>query len=347
MSTAVDVWSGVVGQGPVVAELRAAAQNPVHAYLFVGKPGSGTRSAALAFAADVLSRSSSGDPDRAARLALAGEHPDLVVIEREGASISSAQAREAVRLASRPPGEGERKVIVLTDFHLVEQRAPILLKSIEEPPESTVFVVLADEITPDLVTIASRCVQFRFAPLPEDSIAGALAGEGVDEDRARAAAIAAAGDLDRARLLAADPELDERQRAWRTVPDRLDGTGATAARVTDELLDLLDRAGEPVKEAHRAELAEIEARAEQTGERVPMRSIEERHRRELRRARTDELRSGLLTLARRYRDGLADAPDPRPDAQRILELEEAMEELVRNPNERLLLQAMLLTLGRR
>jgi DNA polymerase III subunit delta' len=60
------------------------------------------------------------------------------------------------------PVDAAYSVFVLLDFHLVRDAAPVLLKTIEEPPAHTVFVVVADEITPELVTIASRCVQIEF-----------------------------------------------------------------------------------------------------------------------------------------------------------------------------------------
>ena len=100
------------------------------------------------------------------RLAVAEQHPDLHVVERTGAAIPIEAAREIVRRASLSPAEGDRKVMVLDEFHLVSPAAAAtLLKTIEEPPPGTYFVVLADEVTPDLVTIASRCVRVDFPPL--------------------------------------------------------------------------------------------------------------------------------------------------------------------------------------
>ena len=141
------------------------------AYLFCGPSGYGTRAAARAFAADVLSAGTDGAArDRHRRLALAEEHPDLVVVERVGPSITADQARGVVRQSSLSPVEAEHKVLVLVDFHLVLDRAPIVLKAIEEPPPSSVFIVLADEVVPELVTIASRCVRIDFGPVPPAAI---------------------------------------------------------------------------------------------------------------------------------------------------------------------------------
>ena len=74
--------------------------------------------------------------------------------------------------------------------------------------------------------------------------------------------------------------------------------------------------------------------------------VEERHKRELRRHRTDELRSGLTTLAGAYRDALVNGTISRPDsaATAITRIHRSLESLERNPNEQLLLQALLLGL---
>ena len=96
------------------------------------------------------------------RRVLAGVHPDVIQVEREGAAISIDAAR---RWPASPPSarsRATRKVVILHDFHLVEHAGPALLKTIEEPPAPTVFVILADYVPPELVTIASRCVRVEF-----------------------------------------------------------------------------------------------------------------------------------------------------------------------------------------
>ena len=129
----VDLWGDVVGQPTAVAELRSSVAAPVHAYLLVGPRGSGKRALARAFAAALLSSGHRGaDAVRHAELALAEAHPDLLVVERKGASISVEQADEIISAASRASVEGGPKVLVLDEFHLVTTAGPKLLKSIEE-----------------------------------------------------------------------------------------------------------------------------------------------------------------------------------------------------------------------
>jgi DNA polymerase III subunit delta' len=344
----IDPWAGIVGQPRAVAELRAAVTAPVHAYLLVGPSGAGKRALAAAFAAALLSDADESTEDRARhiQLALAERHPDLVVIEREGASIRADEARSVRDLAMRKPIESDRKVLVLDEFHLVtEVVGPILLKTIEEPPPGTFFVILADDIPPDLITIASRCVRIDLGSVPDDAIVEHLVATGVGPDAAVEAVAAAAGDLRRAELLASDPRLALRRQAWFDVPSRVDGRGHRVVTLVDELLAMIDDATEPLQAQHRAELAELEARVELYGERGSGRkALGDRHKRELRRQRTDELRFGLAILARRYRDAAVASERPGAYLDAVDAIGALNEELIRNPNDRLQLQALFFAL---
>ncbi len=346
-STVHSVWDGVVGQPRALERLRACVADPVHAYLFVGPPGSTKDQAARAFAAALLA---GGDhPDhRDARLALAGEHPDVREVRRVGASLAKEQIEEIVRTAALAPVEGDRKVMILDEFHLLAaEGAARLLKTLEEPPASTVFVVLADQVDHDLVTIASRCVRIEFTPVPEPDVAAALVREGHDPDVAASAAAASAGNLDRARVLVSDPGLARRRDAFAAIPTRLDGTGTTVVALVEEITRLADEAAASLVPIHEAEVAALEERVAAAGERGSGRkALEERHRREVRRYRTDELRSGLGVMASAYRDSLVRGTAARPDvaAHAVRRIHVALEALERNPNEVLLLQHLLLDL---
>jgi len=343
-----DLWHDVVGQGRAVASLQAAAVRPVHAYLLVGPAGSGKRAAARAFAGALLAVDAAErgeDVDRAIELSLDEAHPDLHVFEPEGAAISAPDAREIVTAASRSPVEGGRKVLVLDEFHTVQQAGPILLKTIEEPPESTVFVILAEEVPNELVAIASRAVRIDLGPVPQDAVVERLVHEGIDPEVAVTTAAAAGGDLHRARLLAKDPSLVVRRDSWASIPHRLDGTGHTAAALVDEVVAHIDAAQGPLDERHEAERAALEEQIETYGLRPTERKeLEKRHKREVRRHRTAEIRFGLAVLAGEYRDQLATAHDPTPHLQALREVQAAAEALVRNPNELLLLQALVVGL---
>ena len=341
------VWDGVVGQPRAVDQLTRATAAPVHAYLFVGPPGSTKDEAAKAFAALLLT--GHDDPEsRDARLALAGQHPDVREVERAGARISKEQVTEIIRSASLAPIESSRKVMLLHEFHLLEaEGAARLLKTIEEPPASTVFIVLADQVPPELITVASRCVRIEFSSIAEGTIRDVLIAEGSNAETATQASIAAGGNLTRARVLATDTGLVARREAFATIPHRLDGTGTNVVALVTELNTLIEAAAAPMAARQAEEATALEARVTAVGERGSGRKqLEERHKRELRRHRIDELRSGLSVMAGTYRDALVGQQLPRPEAavHAVQRIHVALESLDRNPNETLLLQALLLDL---
>ncbi len=343
-----DAFESVVGQPAAVEVLRAAVRSPVPSYLLVGPGGSGVREAARAFAGELLAAvAAPKEADRHRRLALAEEHPDLVVIDRVGPFITADQARAAVRACSTSPVEGTRKVVMLSDLHLVRDAGPMLLKAVEEPPPTTVFVLLAEEVPPELVTIASRCVLVEFAAVSADEIVGVLTASGVEESRARFAAVAAGGSLARARLLVSDEAAAARWEAWAALPQRLDGTGAAVGEAVDLLLGLLEGAAGPLEARHAEERAALEKRAEEFGERGLARSgFDERQKRELRRLRVDELQMGFTALGAALRDRILDGEvTATAGAVALQAVNDAGAALGRNPNERLLLQHLLLQIG--
>ena len=359
-----DPWSAVVGQSRAVAALVSAAVSPVHAYLLVGPRGSGKRAAAAAFAGELIVAADGravSDPDRARRhrrLAGREEHPDVFVLSPAGNSLRlTEEVAQLIVEASRTPVEGTRKVLVVDRFHTATPAAAAaLLKPVEEPAASMVWVLLAEQVLPEHVTIASRCTRVDFGPVSEDEIAAVLVSEGlVEADRAALVAAAAAGNLHRARILATDERVAVRREAWWSVPDRLDGTGAAVALLVAELRAMIDEAGGALTERHRAEAAALEEREEQFGVRGSGRAaIEAQHKREHRQFRTDEIRFGLATIGARYRDQITSPPGDDPAAIRreaaamraIDRLRTTAESLIRSPNEALSLQALFLDLPR-
>jgi DNA polymerase-3 subunit delta' len=345
VAPAIDVWADVIGQPHAIAQLTAAAAHPVHAYLLVGPSGSGKRSAAKAFAALLLSAGTEGDDaERHRRLALAETHPDLHVVEATTAQgrIDAPTAKAIVKQAALSPMEGDRKVLVLEDFHRIDQFGAILLKYVEEPPASTYFVILAEDVPPELVTIASRAVRIDLGPVPLVDVVERLTAEGVDAAHAASVAAAAAGDLDRARLLATDPRFAVRVEALREVPGRLNDTGARAAELAAEVKALIDDAQAAIDARHDEEVAELEERIERYGQRGSgKRTLEERHKREVRRHRFAELRLALAIFAGVYRDALATDRHPEAIVAAIHRIERVALKLEVFPNEALMLQALL------
>lgn len=353
------LFEQVLGQQEAVSQLRAAARRPVHAYLLVGPPGMSQNELVRGFAAALLCPEGGCGSCAVCRRALSGSHPDLVEVTRTGASITVDDARRLVRLAQRRPLEGHRQVIVVPDLHLARLAAPVLLKTLEEPASSTFFVLLAESVPADLSTIASRSIRIELRPAPTAELAAWLGQQGVEADRAVQIAEAAAGSVDRARLLTEDEDFAARRELWRSVPARLDGTGSSAATLASELLASCENACEPLRVRHREELDALVAEAEAAGARsaAGRKQVEDRQHREERRWRMDELRAGLRVLTGSYRDRIVEVASGSEASSHhgqervgallgaINSIEEVVEELVRNPNETLMLEALLVRLS--
>jgi DNA polymerase-3 subunit delta' len=350
------LFEGIVGQDEAVAALKAAAVNPVHAYLFRGPEGNGGLAAAHGFAAALLCPTGGCGVCATCRGALAGTDPDLHVVRRSGASLSKETMRQVVALAQRRPLAAARQVIMVLEMHLVLDRAPVLLKTLEEPPGQTVFILLADELTPDLTTIASRCAEVLFPPVARDVVARTLEADGVPPDMAAVVAESSGGNLDRARVMVDDPDVAARVALWASVPEELASSGSAVATLTRRVLESADRAVEPLRVAHDREIETLSEAAKEMGERgLPGRKeIAEQHQREERRFRTDALRAGLGVLARTYRTRVTRGAqrgippgdlDVRAAADAVGLITEVAQALPRNPNEALMLQSLFTRLA--
>jgi DNA polymerase III subunit delta' len=352
------LFSSVVGQEDAVARLRAAARTPVHAYLFRGASGNGGLAAALGFAAALLCPNGGCGECATCRGALTATDPDLHVVRRSGASISKETIRQIVNLAHRRPLAAARQVIVVPDMHLVQDRAPVLLKTLEEPPGDTVFVLLADDVVPELVTVASRCVEVPFPPVPRQELVRWLTASGVEPDMAAVVADSSGGNPERAQVMVEDPDVSARVALWSSVSEALTTSGTTAAAMARQVLESADRAVDPLRAANARQLEALADAARDMGERgLPGRKeIVEQHQREERRFRTDALRAGLGVLARTYgarATGAASSAAGAPPGDRDVQaaatavglITEAAQALPRNPNETLLLQSLFVRLA--
>ncbi len=161
---------------------QGSGRGPTHAYLFHGPAGVGKRTVARAFAAALLAAGSAA-PEEVRGRAARGAHPDLTWVTPSGAGeMLVGDVEEAVvAAATRTPFESRRRVFVLEDAHtLNDQAANRLLKTLEEPASFAHFILLAPTPRELLPTIASRCQQVRFDPLPPARIEQRLRERGGD-----------------------------------------------------------------------------------------------------------------------------------------------------------------------
>lgn len=181
-----DLFDGVIGHHSVTGVLERDLASPAHAYLFVGPLGVGKAAVARRFAAGILC----GDDRQGRSRVLRGLHPDIVLVEPDGRSaITVDQARNTVAMANLAPVEGARKVFVLEEGGAMnDEAANALLKTLEEPTASTIFIVIAESEDDLPETVASRCRTVVFGRVPEEEIAAGLGASGISPERAEQAA---------------------------------------------------------------------------------------------------------------------------------------------------------------
>src|SRR5690606_21903294 len=194
----------------------------------------------------------------ACRTVLAGSHPDVSLVSTTETFIRVDRARELALTAATRPSTGRWRVLVVEDAdRLNEQAADALLKSLEEPPPRTVWVLCAPTADDLIVTVRSRCRHLQLGTPPVEAVADLLVRrDGIDPAMAHYAARAAQSHIGIARRLATDEHARARRREVVGIPTSLTGVGA-ALRAAQ---DLVEEAGEGA-ETISAERAEAERRA--------------------------------------------------------------------------------------
>lgn len=170
-------FANLVGQNHVRTTLLSALKNDrlVHAYLFSGPRGTGKTSTArlLAKAINCVNRKKDGEPCEECEFCLAIKEGRLIdLIEIDAASNRGIDEirdlREKIKFA---PTRGKAKIYIIDEVHMLTKEAfNALLKTLEEPPSHTYFVLATTEPHKVLPTIISRCQQFDFKRISEKEI---------------------------------------------------------------------------------------------------------------------------------------------------------------------------------
>ena len=237
----------------VLAPALAPQGHPSHAYLFHGPAGTGKRTIARAFAAELLAEGAD-DPQGVRERVGRDAHPDLTWVTPSGAAemLVSDVEEPVVAAATRTPFESTRRVFVIEAVDTMnDQAANRMLKTLEEPPSFAHLLLLTDRREDVLATIASRCQHVRFDPLPSLEIAQRL--QGVPAERARACARLAAGNARLAALLASEEGGALRASAEEFVRSAL--AGSTGGRPWMGLLELAKAAGSGEAEGEQQRMA--------------------------------------------------------------------------------------------
>ncbi len=186
------------------------AGRAAHAYLFAGPAGTIKRALA-----DVFMRALHCESDRdrpcgvcpSCRRHLAGEHPDVHVLEAVKSAIGVDEVRSLLAAISVRPLTSDKHLVLLPQAgKLTPQAQNALLKTLEEPTGDVVFILLADSPRELLPTVNSRVRLVRFVLPTVKETEDALVKSGMETGRARLLSRLSGGDMDLARRMDADKE---------------------------------------------------------------------------------------------------------------------------------------------
>lgn len=202
----------IIGQDQAVGMLKKRLETGLisHAYLFVGPAGVGKQTTAQAFVRDLLARE-----DQAASVYLQeGMHPDLleITIPENRTRISKEQiSRDMIPWLAMRPYRAKHRVVLISDSHLLSlEAANALLKTLEEPPDYAIVIMVADQAEL-LETIVSRCQLVRFYPWPQTTIVSWLTSQGVSPEQAQRAAQLGQGSVGEAWRFSQENQWEARQ----------------------------------------------------------------------------------------------------------------------------------------
>jgi DNA polymerase-3 subunit delta' len=231
------------------------------AVLMAGPAGVGKRLTAIAIAQAVncLQPQSSSEFERDAcgecascRRIARGVHPDVIVVEPgETGAIKIEQLRDVIDRSQYRPFEGRRRVVIINEADAAGADAQsALLKTLEEPPSASLFILISSIPDALLPTVLSRCPRLRFGPLTAAEVARVLKQDhGYSESDARAAAADADGSIGRSLESQSDDLTEARDAAQRLLQETA-RTNDPARRI-NLARDLTEGKGTPAEERNR------------------------------------------------------------------------------------------------
>ena len=176
--------SGITGQSALKNLLSGSisAGRVSHAYILEGDSGMGKKTLAYAFACQlVCSGKTACGSCHDCRLALSGNHPDIITVTPDEGknSISVDNIRELYGSVMIKPYSADKKVIIIPGCEKLNPQAQnALLKMLEEPPSYIVFILLTSNSNYFLETVLSRSLKLSMQPYSDSEIRTVLAANG-------------------------------------------------------------------------------------------------------------------------------------------------------------------------
>ena len=278
-----DVFSGILGQPKVRDFLRSVVERDAigQSYLFAGPAGSNKTLAAYALAQAVICENKGcGSCDACKRIAKR-THPDVRYLEPEGAGgYLIEQIRDLIIDVSMAPIQAQRKVYIIDRVDLLGvQAANAFLKTLEEPPEHVVLILLGRTQASVLPTIVSRCQVVPFRHIPHTEAVGIVCqNTGASPLQAAVAIQASNGSISKGiEFVRSSERFAFRQRVLQILEslelaDDLD--------ILEYAAELLNRAQAPLDLVRKSQEEELAASAEFMAQ-AAIRQVEARNKRAL------------------------------------------------------------------
>ncbi len=384
------VFDIVVGQDHAVNELRQISQaalqaNPLetnamtHAWLITGPPGSGRSTLAMAFAQSLVCPTGGCGTCNECRSVLAGTHSDVEHVVPEGVTYSIDDATALIERAVLSPTRSAWHVFVIEDVDRFRiDAASTLLKSLEEPPPATVWILCAPTADDVFDTIRSRCRHLSLITPDLNQVANQLVTKySITPDLAQWAARVAQGHIGRARALATSEDARIRRSEIVEVPFRLNSVSMCfnlAQRIVESATADAEALAKPLNDQDEADIRMAfgdgsEGKGLAATSRLmksALKDLEKRAKTRERRLLSDQYDRILLDLTAVYRDVLvasansevelinvelrkqiyefAGKASPAGILVRIDAINQARDELVANVSAQLVFESLLVKL---
>ncbi|MGN0153603.1 MAG: DNA polymerase III subunit delta' [Lachnospiraceae bacterium] len=211
-------FSDIIGHEDIVKHFKSSIElgKVSHAYILNGEKGSGKKTLAAVVAKTLQCESGSPDPCGTCKSCLqaeSGNQPDIIWINHEKPSVISVDEirTQIVNDIELKPYSSKYKIYIVPDAQMMNPQAQnALLKTLEEPPEYAVIMLLTNNVDKFLPTILSRCIVLNFKPVEPLHMMEYLVKQiGVDQEKARFCTDFAQGNLGKAVRLAISTDYNE------------------------------------------------------------------------------------------------------------------------------------------